>query len=53
MGGQVIQGGQMMQTTMQQPVYQQVAQTPVQPQTTMQQPAEQSVWEQKSPENPF
>ena len=55
MGGQVVQGGQMMQTTttMQQPVYQQVAQTPVQPQTTMQQPAEQSVWEQKSPENPF
>ena len=53
-GGQIIQGGQMMQTTtMQQPVYQQVAQTPVQPQTTMQQPAEQSVWEQKSPENPF
>lgn len=53
MGGQMIQGGQMTQTTMQQPVYQQVAQTPVQPQTTMQQPAEQSVWEQKSPENPF
>lgn len=53
MGGQVVQGGQMMQTTMQQPVYQQVAQTPVQPQTTMQQPAEQSVWEQNSPENPF
>ncbi len=48
------QGGQMMQqTTMQQPVYQQVAQTPVQPQTTMQQPAEQTVWEQNSPENPF
>ena len=53
MGGQMVQGGQMTQTTMQQPVYQQVAQTPVQPQTTMQQPAEQSVWEQKSPENPF
>ena len=53
-GGQMVQGGQMMQqTTMQQPVYQQVAQTPVQPQTTMQQPAEQTVWEQKSPENPF
>tara|TARA_B100001564_G_scaffold333771_1_gene321688 strand:- start:63 stop:797 length:735 start_codon:yes stop_codon:yes gene_type:complete len=48
------QGGQMVQqTTMQQPVYQQVAQTPVQPQTTMQQPAEQTVWEQNSPENPF
>jgi len=48
------QGGQMMQqTTMQQPVYQQVAQTPVQPQTTMQQPAEQTVWDQNSPENPF
>ena len=53
MGGQMVQGGQMTQTTMQQPVYQQVAHTPVQPQTTMQQPAEQSVWEQKSPENPF
>ena len=54
MGGQMGQGGQMMQqTTMQQPVYQQVAQTPVQPQTTMQQPAEQTVWEQNSPENPF
>jgi len=54
MGGQMIQGGQMVQqTTMQQPVYQQVAQTPVQPQTTMQQPAEQTVWDQNSPENPF
>ena len=54
MGGQMGQGGQMMQqTTMQQPVYQQVAQTPVQPQTTMQQPAEQTVWDQNSPENPF
>ena len=54
MGGQMMQGGQMVQqTTMQQPVYQQVAQTPVQPQTTMQQPAEQTVWDQKSPENPF
>ncbi|MBT4924284.1 MAG: hypothetical protein HON16_00860, partial [Euryarchaeota archaeon] len=53
-GGQMVQGGQMMQqTTMQQPVYQQVAQTPVQPQTTMQQPAEQTVWDQNSPENPF
>ena len=53
-GGQMVQGGQMMQqTSMQQPVYQQVAETPVQPQTTMQQPAEQTVWEQKSPENPF
>jgi hypothetical protein len=48
MGGQVMQ-----QTTMQQPVYQQVAQTPVKPQTTMQQPAEQTVWDQNSPENPF
>jgi hypothetical protein len=48
MGGQMVQ-----QTTMQQPVYQQVAQTPVQPQTTMQQPAEQTVWDQNSPENPF
>lgn len=54
MGGQMGQGGQMMQqTTMQQPVYQQVAQTPVQPQTTMQQPADQTVWDQNSPENPF
>ena len=53
-GGQMMQGGQMVQqTTMQQPVYQQVAQTPVQPQTTMQQPAEQTVWDQNSPENPF
>lgn len=53
-GGQMVPGGQMMQqTTMQQPVYQQVAQTPVQPQTTMQQPAEQTVWDQNSPENPF
>ena len=53
-GGQMMQGGQMVQqTTMQQPVYQQVAQTPVQPQTTMQQPTEQTVWDQNSPQNPF
>ena len=54
--GEMPMGGQMVQqTTMQQPTYQQVAQTPVQPQTTMQQPETQTVWDnnEQPPQNPF
>jgi len=54
-GGMPMGGQMMQQTTMQQPVYQQVAQTPIQPQTTMQQPEKQTVWDndQQPPQNPF